>query len=238
MLNIWRHSPQAGHALSSVFPGSGEKRTGGERVSLPGAALANGLAANALDIDDGHRLVKGHPGASVLPAVLAAAEERNAGLREFLAALAAAYDVAIRAGFVLQRHDAYCHSTGAWGAVGAAAGAANLFGLAGPTLCHALSTADFHAPLAPVMRSVAAPSMDKDGVGWGAMAGMLAREGFTGKPSLLKTPRTARWLQTWGPSTRCCICTSGPTPVAAGRIPPVASVLALRREQGDTPASV
>ena len=40
-----------------------------------GAALANGFAASALDIDDGYRPVKGHPGAVVFPAVLAAAEQ-------------------------------------------------------------------------------------------------------------------------------------------------------------------
>ncbi|EKN63241.1 hypothetical protein BAZO_18351 [Schinkia azotoformans LMG 9581] len=31
--------------------------------------------ANALDLDDGHRLTKGHPGAVIIPAVLAAAED-------------------------------------------------------------------------------------------------------------------------------------------------------------------
>ena len=46
----------------------------GRRTSATGAALANGFAANALDIDDGYRLIKGHPGACVLPAILAAGE--------------------------------------------------------------------------------------------------------------------------------------------------------------------
>ena len=46
----------------------------GERVSAIGAALANGFAQNALDIDDGYRRVKGHPGAAFLPALLAALE--------------------------------------------------------------------------------------------------------------------------------------------------------------------
>jgi 2-methylcitrate dehydratase PrpD len=46
----------------------------GERVSPVGAALANGYACNALDIDDGYRMVKGHPGACVLPVLLAASE--------------------------------------------------------------------------------------------------------------------------------------------------------------------
>jgi 2-methylcitrate dehydratase PrpD len=163
-----------------------------ERASLPGAALANGLAANALDIDDGHRLIKGHPGAAVFPAVLAAAEQRDAGLQEFLAALTAAYETAIRAGLAMQKHYDYYHSTGAWGAVGAAAGVAKILGLTEEETVRALATADFHAPMVPVMRSVAFPSNCKDGVGWGAMTGvlaaLLAREGFTGGPSIFDCP--------------------------------------------------
>jgi 2-methylcitrate dehydratase PrpD len=46
----------------------------GERVSAAGAALANGFAGNALDIDDGYRNTKGHPGACALPPVLVGAE--------------------------------------------------------------------------------------------------------------------------------------------------------------------
>ena len=45
-----------------------------QRVSAAGAALANGFSANALDIDDGYRNVKGHPGACALPPLLAASE--------------------------------------------------------------------------------------------------------------------------------------------------------------------
>ena len=39
-----------------------------------GAAWCNGVLANVLDYDDGHRLTKGHPGAVVIPAALAAAQ--------------------------------------------------------------------------------------------------------------------------------------------------------------------
>ena len=163
-----------------------------ERASLPGAVLANGLAANALDIDDGHRLIKGHPGAVIFPAVLAAAEQQEVGLQAFLTALVTAYEVAIRAGLAMQRHYDYYHSSGAWGAVGAAAGAAKIFGLTEEETVCALATADFHAPMVPVMRSVAFPSHCKDGAGWGAMTGilsaLLAKEGFTGGPSIFACP--------------------------------------------------
>ena len=79
-----------------------------------GAALANGFAASALDIDDGYRPVKGHPGAVVLPAVLAAAEEVRSSGVEFLTALVVGYEVAMRAGRVLHSLYNLYHGSGAW----------------------------------------------------------------------------------------------------------------------------
>src|SRR5262249_44741186 len=156
----------------------------GLRASEAGAAFANGCLANALDIDDGSRPIKGHPGAVVFPAALAAAESRRASGREFLVALAVGYEVAIRAGIALHTSYRYYHGSGAWGALGAAAAAGRLLGLTTDQLTNALGIAEYHGPLAPIMRCVEHPAMVKDGIGWGAMAGvsaaLLAREGFTG----------------------------------------------------------
>jgi 2-methylcitrate dehydratase PrpD len=70
---------------------------GGQRVSAAGAALANGFFGNALDIDDGYRNVKGHPGACALPPVLAAAElAGGCSGRELLTAMVVAYELGIR----------------------------------------------------------------------------------------------------------------------------------------------
>lgn len=170
---------------ASIFPD-------GVKVSLQGAALANGLAANALDIDDGHALVKGHPGAVVFPALTAVSELCKVHLKDFLSALVTAYEVAVRAGLVMQEHYDYYHSSGAWGSVGAAAGAARLLGFDDSRVAQAVAVADFHAPLVPVMRSVRQPAMSKDGVGWGSMTGVIAAimagEGFTGGGSLFTWP--------------------------------------------------
>jgi 2-methylcitrate dehydratase PrpD len=162
---------------------------GTARRSTPtGAALANGFAASALDIDDGYRPVKGHPGAVVFPAVLAAAEEAGASGREFLTALVVTYEVSMRAGCILHSLYDFYHGSGAWGPVGAAAGAARLFGCDVEEIRHTLGIAEFHAPMTPEMRSIDHPSMLKDGIGWGAMVGLssakLAGKGFTGIPSL------------------------------------------------------
>ncbi len=161
----------------------------GLRASAAGAAFANACLANALDADDGYRPIKGHPGAAVFPAALAAAESRGTGGAAFLAALVAGYEVAMRTGLAL--HAAYTdyHGSGAWGAVGAAAAAGKILGLPVDRLVHALGIAEYHGPLSPVMRCVEHPAMVKDGIGWGAMAGLsaafLAEGGFTGIPTVL-----------------------------------------------------
>ena len=52
----------------------------------------------------------------------------------------------------------------------------------------ALGTAEYHAPIMPMMRCIDYPAMTKDGIGWGAMVGtvsaLLAATGFNGIPSL------------------------------------------------------
>ncbi len=162
---------------------------GTDASSTPvGAALANGFAASALDIDDGYRPVKRHPGAVIFPAVLAAAEEVRSSGAGCLTALVVGYEVAMRAGRILHLlYDSY-HGSGAWAPVGAAAGVARQLGCDAEQTWHALGIAEFHAAMTPEMRSVEHPSMLKDGIGWGAMVGIasgqLAARGFTGIPAL------------------------------------------------------
>ncbi len=160
----------------------------GANCTPAGAALANGFAASALDIDDGYRPVKGHPGAVVFPAVLAAAEEAKSSGVEFLTALVVGYEVAMRAGRILHSLYDFYHGSGAWAPVGAAAGVARLLDCDAQQTWHALGIAEFHAAMTPETRSVDHPSMLKDGIGWGAMVGIasgqLAARGFTGIPAL------------------------------------------------------
>lgn len=158
------------------------------KASLPGAVLANAFTANALDIDDGYRDIKGHPGAVVFPAILAAAEKEGASGKELLTALVVAYEVAIRAGLAWHDYHAEYHGSGSWGALGAAAGVARIMKLRDEKIIHALGTAEYHAPIMPMMRCIDYPAMTKDGIGWGSMVGtvstLMAEAGFTGIPSL------------------------------------------------------
>jgi 2-methylcitrate dehydratase PrpD len=169
---------------SAVHPGDeATALLDGRRLGAAGAAFANGVLANVLDYDDGHRLTKGHPGAVVIPASLAVAQFLDADRDELEAAVAVGYEVAIRAGIALHaREDSY-HASGAWGGVGAAAAAARLLGLHPAQTLHALGLAEYHAPIAHIMRSCADPEMTKDACSWGAFVGvssaLLAQRGFT-----------------------------------------------------------
>jgi 2-methylcitrate dehydratase PrpD len=159
-----------------------------EKMTSTGAALVNATMANALDIDDGHRVVKGHPGAVIFPAVLAAAEEYKVTGKEFLTALLIGYEVGIRAGMLAHQLRPEYHCTGSWGALGAAAGVSRIIGLDRSGIEQALGIAEYHSTYSPMMRCIDHPSMVKDGIGWGSMTGIsssyLAKHGFTGIPSL------------------------------------------------------
>ena len=157
----------------------------GERVSAAGAALANGFMGNALDIDDGYRNIKGHPGACALPPVLAAAELADGcSGKDFLTALVVAYELGIRAGMIRHATTDVYHSSGSWGAIAGAAAAGMLMGLNTNQMFHAMGAAEYHAPIAPMMKGIDTPCMGKDSIGWGCMVAVLsalmAREGFTG----------------------------------------------------------
>lgn len=176
------------HALETHGSGTATLIAVTSTSTPAGAALANGFATSALDLDDGYRPTKGHAGAVVFAPVLAAAEQTGCSGAELLTALLVAYEVALRAGLTLHSlHDFY-HGSGAWAPVGAAAAAARLLGCDTKQIWHAAGIAEFHAGMTPEIRSVKHASMLKDGIGWGAMVGLaaaqLAARGFTAMPSL------------------------------------------------------
>jgi len=175
----------------------------GQRASAAGAALVNGFFGNALDIDDGYRNVKGHPGACALAPVLAAAElAGDCSGQEFLTTLVVAYELGIRAGVI--RHATYeaYHSSGSWGAIAGAAAAGRLLGLSGRQIFHAMGAAEYHAPIAPMMKGIDTPAMGKDSIGWGCMVAVLsaimARDGFTGIRPLFDDSPDRAWVENLG----------------------------------------
>ena len=176
----------------------------GRRCSAPGAALANGMTIDSLDIHDSHRESLGHAGAHIFPTLLAVNELNCSEGRalvsgpEFLAAVVVGYEIACRAGMALHATVSDYHTSGAWGAVSSAALYSRLRRLDTNRTRHAVGIAEYHGPRSQMMRVIDTPTMLKDGSGWGAMAGvsagMLAESGFTGAPAItLESADVADW---------------------------------------------
>jgi len=195
---------QVGLRLAQTLYGTGQIPVIGarQRFSFMGASCAMGHSSNAYDIDDGHNLIRAHPGTSFIGAVLAAAYERNTTRNELLTTLLVAYETTIRSGAAMMDYYQYAHSSGTFGAVGVAAGVGRLYGFDREQMNHVLSVADFNAPLVPGIRSVEYPSMNKDGVPFGVMVGALAVMevlcGFEGNKNLLEAEEYQHYLDDLG----------------------------------------
>ncbi|MDY7041544.1 MAG: MmgE/PrpD family protein, partial [Chloroflexota bacterium] len=185
---------------ASVYGGRGAHLwLDGREVSPPGAALANGMTIDSLDIHDGYALVKGHAGAALVPAVLATLSLSHGAQitgRELLTTLVIGYEIALRAGLALHATACDYHTSGAWNALGCAATTARRLGLDAEQTRHALGIAEYHGPRSQMMRCIDYPTMLKDGSGWGTMtgvsAGLLAGRDFTGAPALtVESPEVA-----------------------------------------------
>src|SRR5204862_7425560 len=74
----------------------------GDRLDAARAAFVNGAYAHACDLDDTHVGSMHHPGASILPALLALAERENAGGRALLEAPIWGYEASLRIGLAVQ----------------------------------------------------------------------------------------------------------------------------------------
>ena len=95
------------------------------------AAFANGVCSHALDFDDTHPSVRGHPSATMIPAALAVGEATGASGGDVLAAYVLGMEVAGKLGRALG-HGHYLrgwHSTSTVGVLSATAVAARLYGL-------------------------------------------------------------------------------------------------------------
>ncbi|MBI4013258.1 MAG: MmgE/PrpD family protein [Candidatus Rokubacteria bacterium] len=177
---------EAGAGVATVL-------TARRKAAISQAAFANAVLASALDVDDGHYGAVGHPGAPVIPPALATAEARRRSGRELLGAVVVGYEIAIRAGEVLNaRVGVRSYGSGTPGAYGAAAAVARLLGLDAGRTAHALGIARCHLPVSTVWDSVPYGAMVKESIGWGAITGtvaaLLAEQGFTGPETVLDEP--------------------------------------------------
>ena len=186
---------QAARAAAADIYGPGVSRVWltGQSLSVAGAAMANAAAASALDIDDGHRGAAGHPGAGVIPAVLAVAQATGADDADILDALALGYDVALRVGTSRPTGSFPTYSSGLWVNYGVAAAAGRLLALNAGQIANAMAIAGAEGPISfPTGSSRFQGSTVKEVIPPAVVAGLTgayrARAGATGPLDLLDKP--------------------------------------------------
>jgi 2-methylcitrate dehydratase PrpD len=151
------------------------------------AATINAMAATAADVDDGHRVAAGHPGAAVVAAAAATAESCGASFETFLTAIVSGYEAAVRV--ALSRNSRYHDSTvsGRWSGVGASVAAAYLQRVDAEIMAQAILISEQHAPrLSSAVHHGFSGSDVKEGIAWSVHTGMLslelAKAGFCAYP--------------------------------------------------------
>ncbi|MSQ25174.1 MAG: MmgE/PrpD family protein [Dehalococcoidia bacterium] len=177
------------------------------------AALVNGTAISAFEVD--HAYVEGsaHPSAAVFPAVLAIAERDGASGASLLLAMALGYEVLCRVGRAATRAVEDIrgfHGPGTNAAFGAAAGVSKLLGLPATEVNHALGIAGSHG--AGLLEFAREGAMTKRlHVGRGSQMGLesalLAARGFTGPTAVLEGEHG--FLRVYSPSPRPELLTEG-----------------------------
>jgi 2-methylcitrate dehydratase PrpD len=125
-----------------ALAGEGEASLLGQdrRVHPAHAALLNGTLAHSLDFDDTHRESSLHPGAAIIPVVLALGEQHGIDGRRAIVAIVAGYDVACKLGMAIDPKSHYArgfHPTGTVGVFGATAAGARVLGLSASGLADA-----------------------------------------------------------------------------------------------------
>lgn len=161
------------------------------KVCASNAVLANGTAVHSFEIDDLHKTSIVHPGSVVVAPALAMAEHLDGcDGKEFLTAVVAGYEVAIRVGMSVGTSHLQkgFHPTGTNGTFGAAAAAGKLLHLDTGKMTHALGIAGTQA--AGLMAAQYSAMVKRMHAGRAAQSGVygaqLAQKGFTGITNILE----------------------------------------------------
>jgi 2-methylcitrate dehydratase PrpD len=158
------------------------------KTTMMYAALINGTMSHVLDYDDAHSVVRTHPSAPLVPALLSVAEHRALSGRQLITALVAGLEATIRIGYALGRgyYEKGWHATSVLGKIGTAAGVAGLLDLTIEQTSLALGIAATQAGgvrdvFGTMCKSFHAGKASMDGL----LSVLLARKGFSGPLTLL-----------------------------------------------------
>jgi 2-methylcitrate dehydratase PrpD len=179
-------------AAARPIPGGATLFGRPDSVDAPWAALANGMAAHSMELDDTFLPGSIHNESFVFSPTLALAEERGASGQRFLAAVVAGFEVACRVAAALKpavTNRRGFHPTGTTGALGAAAAAGTLLGLDATQMTVALGVACSQA--AGLLEFVTDGAWTKRfHGGWASHAGVVAAElaqhGMTAPPTSIE----------------------------------------------------
>lgn len=165
----------------------------GDRVTPAAAAFVNAACACSLDLDDGHRVAAGHPGAAIIPAVFAMCDAAPFDAQRALVAIALGYEIGVRISAARDLRKVPTVNTGLWCGQAVAAAIGWLRGLSPRQIAHAIAIAGTTAPsqsATPYTKHRG--NSVKEGIPWGAANGVLAvnlaAAGFTGPIDILDDP--------------------------------------------------
>jgi 2-methylcitrate dehydratase PrpD len=168
----------------------------GAKSSVALAALVNGTAGHAFELDDIHKESILHPGSLATPVALAIAEAQGATRRvsgrEVITAMTAGYEVGTRVGNAATMSLFFrgFHPQGTSGAFVAAATAARALGLDAARFQHALGIAGSQG--AGLMAAQEGAMVKRFHCGRAAQSGVyaaqLAQNDFTGIPDVIEAP--------------------------------------------------
>jgi 2-methylcitrate dehydratase PrpD len=181
---------------STVEAEGGNKEStiyGGGRTSARNAALINGTAGHAIELDDTHDQSLSHPSCVVMPAALATAEASGTSGADFVVAIVAGYEAQCRIGAALGETllRKGMHPTAQLGVFGATAAAAKLLKLTRPQMTRAFGLAGSMAsgmmkftqdPEGTMVKRLHAGLPAERGI----LAARLASNGFTGPDDIIE----------------------------------------------------
>jgi 2-methylcitrate dehydratase PrpD len=162
----------------------------GEGSTPVGAAFVNAACACSLDLDDGHRAASGHPGAAIIPAVLASFNASSLDAQRILVAIALGYEIGVRISSSRDIKNIPTVNSGLWCGQAVAAAIGWVRGLSPTQIAHAISIAGTTSPSQSATPYTKYRGNNvKEGIPWGAANGILAvnlaEQGFTGPIDIL-----------------------------------------------------
>lgn len=151
-------------------------RGGRPRTERTWTAVANAVAADWLELDEGYRLAPCHAGLYTIPSLLAEAEATNLRFEQLLRALVLAYELVTRVARAFKPRDYAMHVHGRYSAIGAAAATALARNAGAEVLHRAISGAATLVTASPRNHVVSGALVRNVWPAVGAWSGMLSVE--------------------------------------------------------------